>query len=856
MSVRPALKQAGASAAAEGARIARWVRRRPSGEIEMARNRLLFGCFGVVFLVALDPARVEAPLLLLASYVGISVSILVHILRTPGKYRARRLVALAADSLILSYELHTGGEPVSLFFCLYLWMVFGNGFRFGVRWLFLATVAACLGFLAVCLTTPFWLHQEHLAEGLMAGLIALPLYASTLIRRLSQARLAAEHATRVAEDASQAKTLFMASVSHELRTPLTAIIGMGSLLRDTALAPEQREMAQTVEDAAKSLLSLINGVLDFSRIEAGRMPVQPVAFDPAEFLREMRSLVMAQARAKGISVDINITPRTPGGILASRRHLSDIVANLLSNAVKFTSSGGVLIALDVVGTEESGLRLVLEVCDTGIGISPEAQTRVFETFTQADASILNNYGGTGLGLSIARRRAELLEGSLDLQSEVGVGSVFRLVVPVSAVEDLPSELPGSVEVVLLAVAGAGRRNLIDQFGACDVGCEVRDDPDAALSLFASKAQEQTVPTVLMVLEDGLPCTLDQLQPKLAAACGAAGAVAVLVGDPHTPDSDRRRHFVSVLPRDAGVTDIAAALHVARVQSGSRHASASADALGRRGGSGGRRGLTILVADDNVVNQKVMAKILERAGHRSRVVSDGEATLDALESGEAFDLVLMDVNMPKMDGIEVTKLYRFMALGDVHLPIVALTADATPEMASRCVAAGMDACVTKPIAPDDLIALVERLASAPVPERSDAVVPISQHPKYRSASAEIIDVTKLQTLEELGGAEFVSDLIGDFLVEAEETIGNLVEAATRGDIVAFRSHAHALRSSSSNIGAHAIGELCNPWQHAKLVDLAEQSSQVSRRARSEFERTRAALLAAQAPPPPGSVAHPN
>ena len=849
------LRQRGLSAVAEVRGIVSRIRRPPGGEIEMARNRLLFGCLGVVFLAWRDPARVAPPLLLLVAYVTVSIAILGHILRKPGAHRTRRLVALLADAATLSYELHMGGEPESLFFCLYLWMVFGNGFRFGVRWLFLATAAACLGFLAVCLTTPFWLEQRHLAEGLMAGLIALPLYAATLIRRLSQARLAAEQATQVAEEASRAKTLFMASVSHELRTPLTAIIGMGSLLRDTALEPEQREMMQTVEDAAHSLLSLINGVLDFSRIEAGRMPVQPVAFEPAELVREMRSLVMGQARAKGIRIDVNVTPRTPRRILASRRHLSDIVTNLLGNAVKFTGAGGVLIALDVEGTPDSGdsgLRLVLEVCDTGIGISPDAQRRVFETFTQADASILNDYGGTGLGLSIARSRAELLGGSLELQSEVGVGSTFRLVVPVGAVEDLPSAPPGDVAVVLLAAPGTGRRHLVGQLGACGIVCQVGGDADTALSLLAATACEQEGPAILMVLEDGLPGTLEGLQPRLAASCARAGAVAVLVGDSHAEDGDRRRHFVSVLPRDPGAADLAAALHVARTASGSRPASAASVAAARD--EEGGRALYVLVADDNSVNQKVVAKILDRAGHRTRVVSDGEATLDALESGEAFDLVLMDVNMPGMDGLEVTKLYRFMVLGDVHLPIVALTADATPEMAARCAAAGMDACVTKPIAPDDLVALVERLALAPA-GRPGAVVPISRHPKYRGTSAETIDASKLQTLQELGGAEFVSDLVADFLAESQQTIGHLIEAATRGDIVAFRSHAHALRSASSNIGAHALGELCNPWQHARLVDLAEQAPLVSRRARSEFERTRVALLGAQAPPR-GSVAQPN
>ncbi len=874
-----------------------------SGELEMARNRLAFGCLGLAFLVALHPGRVEAPLELLAAYVAAALAILAHILAAPARFRARRMVAIVADSSVLSCELHMGGEAVSLFFCLYLWMVFGNGFRFGLGWLRAATVAACLGFLATCLTTPFWLGQAHLAAGLMAGLVGLPLYAGVLIRRLSQARLAAEEARRVAEEASRAKTLFMASVSHELRTPLTAIIGMGGLLRDTALRPEQREMTQTVEDAARSLLGQIDGLLDFSRIEAGRMPVQPVEFDLAELLRELRGLVSMQARAKGIRVDINITPRTPRRLLASRRHLSDVVVNLLSNAVKFTASGGVLIAADAAWGE-AGLRLVVEVCDTGIGIAPEAQARVFETFTQADASILNDYGGTGLGLSIARRRAELLQGSLELRSEPGVGSTFLLDVPVAVAgadgagadgsgddgagdgtgqgtaDGRAAGAAGGVEVVLLAAEA--QPVLAGQLRACGVALQLCSDPDAALSLLAAQRPGSGPPPVLVVVEDGLGCAPERLGPAPATAAGTW--VAVLVGEARTPESDRRRQFVSVLARDASLADVAAALHVATVQAGGlRDAEAGQvhrigpgsglpgaaghgdDGSGMgglgtggsgMGGSGGprHRPLDVLVADDNTVNQKVFARILERAGHRAHVVSDGEATLDALEGGAAFDLVLMDVNMPGMDGIEVTKLFRFMALGSTHLPIVALTADATPEMASRCLAAGMDACVIKPIAPDELVALVERLAGAPAAVRAggtaaaaDAVVPISRHPKYRGAPGDVLDEAKLRTLQDLGGPAFVAELVGDFLLEAQDSIGQIEAAAAGGDIVAFRFHAHALRSASSNIGARAIGELCDPWQRARLAEVAEQAPQMSQRVRAEFERTRSALLAAASLP---------
>ncbi|MFN7001042.1 MAG: histidine kinase dimerization/phospho-acceptor domain-containing protein, partial [Elioraea tepidiphila] len=349
------------------------LRGRPDTEHEMSFNRLAFALVISVYLFSQDaPPMAQA---LSALYWVVAIGLFAHILRWPASNIPRRITALTLDMVFLSAELHVGGEITSAFVPIYLWVILGNGFRFGVAWLRGAMAIAIAGFLAVWATTPFWYEQPHLSAGFLLGLIAIPAYAGTLIRKLNAAK-------QQAEQASQAKSMFLASVSHELRTPLNAIIGMGALLERSPLGAEQREMARTVTDAGRHLLGLIDGILDFSRIEAGRMAVNPAPLDLAALLAETGRLLGRQAEEKGIRLLFHATPRTPRRVLADPRLLRELLLNLAGNAVKFTETGSVVVALDAEPAEDAeALRLVLEVTDTGIGIAPEAQKRIFDSFT-------------------------------------------------------------------------------------------------------------------------------------------------------------------------------------------------------------------------------------------------------------------------------------------------------------------------------------------------------------------------------------------------------------------------------------------------------------------------------------------
>jgi len=807
------------------AALARSLRGRPDTEHEMSFNRLAFVVAAAIYFAFLPHAS-WAMWQICIAYAVLTVGLFAHILLRPARNLIRRGFAMALDVSIISLELMAGGELTSALFPLYLWLVLGNGFRFGVSWLRAGMVLSVVQFGAVILSTPFWRDQPHLSVGLLLGLIAVPLYAGTLVRKLSSA-------TEQAEEASRAKSLFLASVSHELRTPLTAIIGMGALLRETRLDSEQRDMVQTVERASRSLLSLIESILNFSRIEAGRMPPRLAEIDPLVLLADVRRFLGTQARDKGLRLSSHITSRLPACLLADAQQLTDIMLNLVGNAIKFTPEGSVTIALDAEPLGSSRVRLRCEVSDTGMGIALEAQAQIFDSFVQADPSIFHRFGGTGLGLAICRRLVLLSGGDIGVRSTPDTGSTFWFTMDLALAEGQRPKLPPQ-NVLLLAREGASSRRVITLLQ--NLGHHVN-----LATTLAEAGTRLGVPAsaqIVVVMPAGLEDTLEATAKALRATRPQREPVLVLChdGEQGLPAVALRAEFALIAPESATEIEWSSALQAiaGEVLPADEPAILPASAA---------RPLSVLVADDSQVNRRVFNAILERAGHHTQLVSNGEEALEALEA-QTFDVILMDVNMPIMNGLEATKLYRFAALGQTRVPIIALTADATPGTRQLCAEAGMDTYLTKPVEPNKLIEYIEAaVKSAPFKDTAGATgaAKVSAYTPIQAGSAEPpLDEVTIEGLEALGGTQFLKELARDFLEDAEEHLVQLDIAISEQDVSAFRSTVHALRSGAANLGVRTVFDLCCFVENLPSADLSRQGRAYLTRIAAELDRAREAL----------------
>jgi two-component system sensor histidine kinase RpfC len=807
-----------------------------AGEQAMAFNRFVAGAFVVPLVLFAAPYR-GLPLSLtfipLAAYLACAFAILVNVRTRPDTAFPRRALALIMDAAGVSFELHLGGSSSAILYSAYLWVIFGNGFRFGNRYLFAASTACIAGFSAVIATTPFWQGMPSLSTGLIVSQLVLPGYASVLIARLQAAR-------RRAEEASRVKTLFLASISHELRTPLNAIIGLGELLTTTALTAEQANMLATISVSAETQLELIEDLLHFTRLDAGQVQVSDAPLDLGRLLAEVQGLMSLQARKKGLLLNTFVTSRTPLWIRGDGRHLRQVLLNLCSNAIKFTESGSVTVSVDGTGSGPDAIRLRFEVADTGIGIAPEARPRIFQMFTQADVTVMNRYGGTGMGLAIVDRLVRRMGGEVGVESDLGQGSTFWITLDVArdasatggdaAGGDAAGRLPERV----VSVSSASARAHALAGRVARLGIRVETAP--GLEALAAAA-----PCVILFDERSAWPEHATLWPPATCPIVAVRGEA----QPGLPRRALRERFATAVAEFGPEDELRRALCIAAAhlppQGKNQPPVPASSVVSVR--------LRVLVADDNRINQLVTTKVLENAGHSVVVAGDGEEALDVL-TGEKVDLALMDVNMPVLSGIQAAQMYQFTVLDGPHVPLIGVTADASPETMQLCLDAGMAACLVKPVRAAELLRAIEDTGAgqqAPLPH---GVTAIAEHPGFRAAQPQSqpspVDAQMLADLAALGGEGFVARVVREFVEEAEGTIASLERAAAARDIDRFRADAHALCSSGSNVGATALRAVCDPWQHMPPSELAGAGPELVARLRQEWQRTRDALDQAAKP----------
>jgi len=605
----------------------------------------------------------------------------------------RRLLGNWLDVIGTSAFLSLAGDVGFVLIGVYLWITFGNGFRFGKKYLFHSQIMSILGFFIATQINPYWAGHKPIVYGFLIILIALPLYVAKLIERMHEATHKAEIERQRAAEASLAKTQFVANMSHEIRTPLNGIIGISTLFKTTPLNTDQRDLLKTLESSSKLLLSLLNNVLDFTKIEERKFTVENVAFSPEEAVHDSLEIFRSQANSKKIQLGASVS-NTLGTLKGDAVVLRQVLANLLGNAIKFTQEGSVTISATALNEESEKLTVRFEVADTGIGIPANKQHKIFESFTQADASTTRKFGGSGLGLTIAKHMVEEMGGALNFQSTEGVGSRFwfdLVLDKVSAEQDIPNE---------------------------------------------------------STTETNVTATL-------------------------APPSNIRKNSEA---------------------------------------------LNILVCEDESTNQKIITRLLSLPGHHVEIVTNGDEMLDMLEQRK-FDLVITDLNMAGMSGIDALKLYRFTQPNDKETRFILFTADATVSARESANDAGFDAFLTKPIEAAKLFNTIESILNLAPNTAAQWMNSALNNPINIVSDLEAdntqLDLNTLTELEKIGAGDelFMHRLLRNFLADSLKLIYKIEAAAKQKHYGELHDYCHALKGNSLSVGAlqlatttEAIGKL--------------------------------------------------
>ncbi len=777
------------------------IRNRPDSELEQASIRVLI-TLGVVLYVLnttsdspeLSEIRLFA-IQLLSPFLVAAFAIVFSIFARPGISVPRRIFGIGLDMSGLSLLMATTHDLIVPWYPVYLWVAFGNGLRFGEKYLYISSVLAVIGFSCVLYLNDYWAANLELGLGLLAALIVLPGYAGALTRRITQEKLRAEKANK-------AKSDFLAHMSHEIRTPLNGIIATGELLKSCSLGEEEREYANTIQNSGNILLKTIENILDISKIEAGKLLIERVDFDLYQLIDDAIKLFSTQAKQRELtldySIDITINPRLIGDPL----HLRQVLINLVGNALKFTPRGSVHLQCKRIDSPANQTSIRFEIVDTGIGMSRDTQERIFELFTQADESTTRQFGGTGLGTTIAKQLVKLMGGKIGVESKPESGTTFWFELAFknqpSVTDSEIAEILNDCRIIRIAPNNLGESDVSGLLKKWGTNTTTINSLETLTDLLIAENEHVTAHSIILL--DHYPINaIDPEQKEIFEDNILSSKCQVISIQPETASADLPDSlFIQQLPLPLKRWSLFNAIHLFHTR---QMQATDAQPVFYQNHL---LPLKILVAEDNTINRMVIGRILEKAGHDYSLVKNGQEALSELTEG-GYDLVILDMHMPVLGGLDAFKLFRQEHPEASSPPFIMLTANATPEAQIACSEAGIDHFLTKPISTGKLLNIIETLTAKKLVANPKST--LSGLEQVNNQPCLSVDHNVLNNLINLApNGEFLDELLTHFHQDSLQLLEGMASAIKSGDQALYSDLAHTLKGSAAYLGLLKMREL--------------------------------------------------